>query len=271
MTEIRTDRVRCRCFAAVITAVLLVLASAAMSFAGVVVAETSTARGPNGETFSEAKTIYVQGNKQKVDRVSVSEVADLDKSVIYIIDKNRREYTEMPLQAFTPAPPGDVPRETIQLDKTGKTRVIADQPCDEYRRVEASKLERVAVSACVSTGAPGAKDISEFERKMVTRLGGGSFERPADHQPATLMLEKQSVLSFRVPDPSGGQAYRVASLLAETRVNKIQLKPLAPETFNPPKGYTKLPNRPRSTAPPDASPAPGQTVDAVVEHWPADS
>ena len=65
--------------------------------------------------------------------------------------------------------------------------------------------------------------------------------------------EKQSVLSFRVPDSSRGRTYRTASYLVETRVNKITLQPLPPETFNPPDGYSKLQNLPLRTEPPDIS------------------
>jgi hypothetical protein len=159
--------------------------------------------------------------------------------------------------------------ETIRLKKTGETRVIADQPCDEYRKVEDHKLQHVAISMCVSIGTPGAKEISQFEHKMVARLSGGEAEESANDEKATLMLEKQSVLSFRVPDLTRHQAYRIASLLVETRVNKIQLKPLPPETFKPPKGYSKLGNRPGPIAPPDSPEAPDQTVDVIAPNLPA--
>jgi hypothetical protein len=253
---------RCPWLAAAIVAVLFTLVSAGTPIAGVVMAETSTAHGPNGETFSVDRTIYVQGNKQRVERERVTTVTDLDKSIIYIIDKSERVYTEMPLQALSPAQPGNMQSETIQLNKTGETRVIADQSCDEYRRVERNKLERVSISLCVSTGAPGAKEVSQFERKMAARLNGGKSERSADNETTSLMLEKESVLSFRVPDPSHHQAYRTTSLLVETRVNNIQMKPLPPETFKPPKGYSKLQNRPQ-TDPSDSLEAPDHIVDAI--------
>jgi hypothetical protein len=248
--------------AVAIAALSLVLPSARTAAAGVVMAETSTAQAANGETFSVSRTIYVQGNKQKVEKEGVTAVTDLDKSVIYIINNHDRVYSEMPLTSLSPAQPDNRQSEIIQLSKTGQTRVIADQPCDEYRRVEGTKLERVTISLCVSAGAPGAKEVSQFEHKMIARLSGSEAERSVDNGRASLMLEKESVLSFRVPDPSRHQAYRTASLLVETRVNKIQLKPLPPETFKPPKGYRKLQNK-LQTAPSDPLAAPDQTVDAV--------
>ena len=149
---------------------LLIFASEGSVLAGVVMAETSFAEGPNVK-ISQSKTVYVQGNKEKVERERVAEITDLDKSLVYIIDKNRRIYTEIPLQALSSAPSEKAHGAAI-LTKTGKTRVVADHPCDEYRAVGGNKLERVTISACVSTSVPGAKEVSQFDRNMITRLGG---------------------------------------------------------------------------------------------------
>jgi len=256
---------KCLLLAALITSVSFVLAPAANLYAGVVMTETSITSGPTGETSSLDRTVYVQGNKQKVERSGVTTITDLDNSIIYIIDNKDRAYTEVPLHAlgsseqadargeiiepFENIEPGDARAETVQLNKTGETRVIADHPCNEYRTSEGNKLERVTISACVSTSAPGAKEVSDFQRKMAVRLSGRESERLSGNDSAMLMLEKQSVLSFRVPDLSRHQAYRTGSLLAKTRVNQIQVKTLSAATFKPPKGFSKMQNRPGSKVP----------------------
>jgi hypothetical protein len=240
---------KCLLLAAVIASVSLVLASSGTLCAGVVMAETSTTSGPGGETSSLDRTVYIQGNKQKVERAGVTTITDLDSSIIYIIDKKDRAYTEVPLHTLDSPEPGDAGGDTIQLNKTGETRVIADHPCNEYRTSEENKLERVTISACVSTSAPGAREVSEFERKMVTRLSGDEPKHLNGHDSAALMLEKESVLSFRVLDPSRHQAYRITSLLAKTRVNEIRVKTLPAATFKPPKGFSRLQNRPDSKTP----------------------
>ena len=255
---------------AVITSVSFVLASAGTLCAGVVMTETSTTSGPTGETSSLDRTVYVQGNKQKVERSGVTTITDLDNSIIYVIDNKHRAYTEVPLHALGSSEPGEARGETIQLSKTGETRVIADHPCNEYRASQGNKLERVTISACVSTNAPGAKEVLEFERKMASRLSGRESERLSGNDSAMLMLEKQSVLSFRVPDPSRHQAYRTGSLLAKTRVNEIQVKTLAAATFKPPKGFSKLQNQPGlqvRAASPNVS---EQTIQAIVPNVPRD-
>jgi hypothetical protein len=257
------------CFTAIVSSFLLVTAFARTLFAGVVMAETSTAKGPDGQANSQVKTIYLQGNKQRVDRQNIAAITDLDKNIVYIVDKQHRAYAELPLQALSRAPGISTHDEGIKLDRTGKVRMIANQPCSEYRASEGDKLEHVTISACVSTSAPGAREISEFERKMIARLDGHEAT-PSSGPQAALMLEKRSVVSFRIPDPSPHRPYRTASLLAETRVNNIQLKPLPPETFKPPKGFNKIQNGPQQAIPPLSPDAIGHTFDVMGRSASAD-
>jgi hypothetical protein len=254
-------------FVAVPCSYALVFASASILFAGVVMAERSTATGPDGRTNSQVKTIYLQGNKQKVERQDVAAITDLDKSVVYIIDKQHHDYAEIPLQKVTPSLPGNERGRSIKLDRTGEVRVIANQPCREYRASEADKLERVTISACVSTNAPGARELSEFDRKMIVRLSGRDLHALPDGQADALMLEKRSTVRFRVPDPSQRRPYRTASLSAKTRIDQIQLRQLPPETFRPPKNYNQLRTRRPEAAPPMSPVTTGQTIEVIARGW----
>src|SRR5215472_2001875 len=110
---------------------LLVLASAGRLFAGVVMAETSFAKGPNGQISSQDKTVYVQGNKQRIELGNVSEITDLDKNVVYIVNKQDRAYAEIPLQVPGSSQSNNMHGEVI-LKKTKEIRVIANHPCNEY-------------------------------------------------------------------------------------------------------------------------------------------
>ena len=130
-------------------------------------------------------------------------------------------------------------------------------------------MEHATISACVSTNVPGTKEIAEFDRNMIARLGGHrSEEKSIRSEGASLILEKKSILSFRVPDRSQSNAHQVTSLVAETRVDKIQSITLPPETFKPPTGYKKLQNQPDVTRPvgsPESNPA----LEAIVFPPPA--
>lgn len=92
-----------RLYAALGFSFALVIASARGLFAGVVMAETSTSTSPDGQSESQVKTIYVQGNKQKIERQDVAAITDLDKSLIYIVDKQHHEYAEIPLHNLHPS------------------------------------------------------------------------------------------------------------------------------------------------------------------------
>jgi Domain of unknown function (DUF4412) len=240
--------VKCLRIVLVIAMVVFMLAPGKV-FAGVVMSETSFANSLNSEIASQEKMVYVQGNKQKVESGNIATITDLDKNVIYIIDKDQRVYSEMPLQALGSAQ-ADIRYSEATLTRTGETRMVANHPCAEYRAVEGNKAERMTISACVSANVPGAKEMAEFDRKMVAQLLGHKSDRSKGNDTPGLMLEKQSELSFRVPDPSRSKAYQTASLLAKTRVNRILLKPLPPGTFEPPKGYSNLQDQPSPTAPP---------------------
>ncbi|MBV8774662.1 MAG: hypothetical protein JO166_20365 [Deltaproteobacteria bacterium] len=247
--------------------VLLVLTSRGRTLGGVVMAETSLAAGAKG-SIARNKTLYVQGNKQRIDEEGIAQITDLDKNLVYIIDKNRGVFAEIPLKTLSSDQSENHHLEPI-LIKTGNIRVVANHLCQEYRAADGNKLERATISACVSTNTPGAKEIAQFDRNMIARLGGHtSEEKSIRSDGAGLILEKTSVLSFRVPDPSRGNADRTTSLVAETRVEKIQSITLPPQTFKPPTGYKKLQNQPDVThflGSPESNPA----LEAIVLPPPA--
>src|SRR5690242_11409200 len=77
-------------------AIGFLLGSAAILSAGVVVSETATETGPVAKAI-QRRTIYVQGDKQKVDTDGMQTITDLDQRVFYLIDKQRKNYVVMPL------------------------------------------------------------------------------------------------------------------------------------------------------------------------------
>jgi hypothetical protein len=226
------------------------LGSATVVSAGVVMTETAIASGPVGNGVQH-RTIYVQGNKQKVDTDDVQTITDLDKRLLYVVDKTHKNYVEMPLASLSGALPsnGGPASAAIELKRTGAKQVIADQKCDEYRGREGNDQLEVAVSACVSTSAPGAQEIARFDRKMLSQMRGLQ-PKPSSEESAGVVLEKKSVVNLRVADLSQ-QRYRMASVTTKTTVNDIRVKRLAAQTFQPPKGYSKVENQPREELPDD--------------------
>ena len=148
--------------------------------------------------------------------------------------------------------------DAVELHRTGKTHVIANHPCSEYRANATDAIERITISACVSTSVPGAEEISEFQKRMAAELTGRKSPGAATDNASVVVLQKQSVVSFRTPESSRANDYRTISLLTRTRVNQIQTRQLSPETFEPPKDFREL-NQPKAVPPlpPDVS---GQSI-----------
>jgi hypothetical protein len=241
----------------------IVLVCVGPAFAGVVMAETSMQQSPVEET-SQKRTIYVQGNKQKVESESTDTITDLDNSVIYVIDKNHRSYAELSLKALHPLRPPEARNSVLNLSKTGKTRVIAKNSCNEYRGTAGNSVVNTTISACVSRNPPGADQVTAFAHKMMSRLSGRAIPQSAKGEAAALVLEKQLSVNFRIPDVSGRNAYRTASLLARTEISDIQLKTLPADTFEPPKGFSKLQRRLPENIPEDTPHVPDGSIEAIA-------
>jgi len=222
------------------------LGSATAVAAGVVMSQTAVASGPTVNEMQH-RTVYIQGNKEKVDADDVQTITDLDKRLLYVIDKAHKNYVEMPLaMAEDPVPEsggGDEDGgEKIVLERTGGKQVIADQNCDEYRGGKRDGPLEIAVSACVSDSAPGAREIARFDREMVAQIGHLK-PTPSGKDSAGVVLEKKSVVNLRLPDPAPHR-YRTASLTTKTTVDSIKSARLADQTFTPPKGFSKIQQQP---------------------------
>src|SRR5690242_7055992 len=125
---------KCLWFTLATAVIAPVLALPGKVLAGVVMSETSFANGLHSQIDSQDKMVYVQGNKKKRESGRIAAITDLDKNVIYLIDKDHWVYSEMPLQALSSVQP-DIIHGEATLTRTGRTRVVADHPCNEYRAV----------------------------------------------------------------------------------------------------------------------------------------
>lgn len=219
------------------------LGSVSAVSAGVVMSETAVTTGIEGNQTLH-RTIYIQGSKQKVDADGLQTITDLDKRLLYVVDKADKSYVELPLSSMSSAlDQGTTAGEmAVVLKRTGGTQVVAAHSCDEYRGRQSNERLQITVSACVSTSAPGAAEISRFDRRMISQLVG-SKSRIAREESAGVVLQKKSVVNLRVSDPEE-KGYRKASLMTKTTVNSIRVKPLAEQTFAPPKGYSQVGNEP---------------------------
>lgn len=223
------------------TAATIVIAFASLACAGVVISQTEEKAGPGGQT-AEDRTIYVQGNKEKIDTPQSQTIADLDQRVLYVVDVKHRAYTEVPLRAIQrPAQPSAPSEGTVRLQRTGVTRNVGAYPCREYRGDGGNGVGRLSVSACVSKQVPGANEVAQFDRNMMRQLTGTNPQKSAEDKSAGMVLEENSVLEVRMPTaPGQNRAVRELSVISKRRVNDVKLQQLPAAFFKPPEGFNKI-------------------------------
>ncbi len=216
------------------------LASVSVLSAGVVMSETAITSGPSGH-IAQQRTIYIQGNKQRVDSAEVQTITDLDKRLLYIVDTKDREYVEESLDTAGGTYPerGETQSGTIVLKRTGKTHLVAYQRCSEYRGTRADQDVHVTVSACVSDAGPGVQEIARFNREMIARMTGSKIPTSDEEATSGIVLEKDSVIELLRPADKP-RHYRGPLLTMKSKIEDIKLKQLSPETFMPPKGFNKV-------------------------------
>ena len=127
-----------------------------------------------------------------------------------------------------------------------------------------NQLKQMMVKACVSDDIAGAGEVAAFERKMMSRLEGTGAGHSAGADPDRLVLEKESVGSVRIPDVSGNESYRTASVIARTKVDSIQVQPLAAATFIPPKDFSKVVEGQAGAKSQEPLRAPGESIGVDV-------
>jgi Domain of unknown function (DUF4412) len=241
-------------------AALAVSTSAAL--AGVIVEEQETInRG--GPPITQARTIIIQGNKQKIVSEHDTMITDLDKGVMMLITPSRKTYSEMP---FPPkgmgTPSGGM--ANIKFTKSGGGQTVSGYKCENYNGVSHMMGTRSEIIECFSTSAPGAADFSAFQKEMIRKLKGTKAAAMVEDVPNGVPLASQSTTSMKgltIPGMSPDQAEKLTKMMAnrppivtKTTVTKITTKSLPDSDFAPPAGYTK--QAPPQMRPPSAGKPP---------------
>jgi Domain of unknown function (DUF4412) len=227
----------------------MALLFAADAFAGIVVTQQRETRTDAGVRKSE-ETLMVQGHAQKLvtpDRVVIT---DLDKGMTYEIQPRHKTYYEMTI------PPTGVASSQLKLTatkvaykRTGKTRTVNGYKCEEYTGIGRSRLATFTIRQCISHTAPGAKEVSAFEKLLNAKLKG-SAEGSTGDVPIGLAIQSTSTLRPEDINPPAGSTPQEAALLKQANagkrpvstvvtVTKIEEKKLPPDTFQIPSGFTQ--------------------------------
>lgn len=208
--------------------------------AGVVMSETEVQSGLGGSTTIN-KTVYVQGKKEKIETPHDEKIIDLQKGVLYEIDSTRKSYvrTAFPPKIKHEAAEASVKLSAVALKKTGRSRSINGYSCDEYRGIGRLDVMDVTVDQCMSQDAPGARELSNFQKEVASRLKGRSPADSADSSKEGMPLEQSSSIKPRISVTSSPDNVTSASLMTtKTVVKNIWVRNLPPATFEPPAGFS---------------------------------
>lgn len=234
----------------VAAAVTLALALAATTTsAGVVISQKVVVTDQLGEHKQE-QTVMVQGTKQKVITGDSEVLTDLDAGKVYFIRPKNKQFVEVgfpPTGMFARI----MARQGISLGfkKGDATHKVAGYTCQEYSGAAPVGLNTLNMTECVSSDAPGAKEVSEFHKTMAEKLKGTGLA-PNGEIPDGVSLS--SISTFTSPpfvpprQMSAEQAKQMEALMAKQKptvnhvtVSKIEVKDLPPDTFIVPANFTK--------------------------------
>jgi uncharacterized protein DUF4412 len=230
---------------------MVMLLGSSAAWGGVVMTETeSMVSGPTPRTAQ--RTVMIEGNREKMltDRNQI--ITDLDKGVIYIIDPAKKSYMEMP---FPPQGPMKSmiggPAMHTTFTKTGKSRTVAGYKCEEYTGTGKFMMGDFSVVSCVSSGAPGAKEFSKFEKAMMAKLKDSSLALPSNLPDGVPLAQdtttKMSGMAMpNLPPEAAAQLKQQMAnrppIVTKTEVTKLEVQKIADSEFQVPEGFTKREN-----------------------------
>jgi uncharacterized protein DUF4412 len=238
-------------FASVLPAMAF-LAFAATTLAGVVVDEQQTVDQLNGAKVTRARTVMIEGDKQKsiIDNGTRTVITDLAKGTMTMLDGRRKTYFALPFppkaagMAAMPAPVSP----TISFKKTGGHDKIIGYSCDEYSGAGMVGGNSVSMSGCFSDSAPGATDYSNFQQEMAEKVKGTPMANMGQIPPGVpLRLKITTTMGNPPPGTPPDQAKNLRQMLAhrqfvtDTTVSKISARSLPADSFQVPAGYQQRP------------------------------
>ncbi|HJU11856.1 MAG TPA: DUF4412 domain-containing protein [Candidatus Binataceae bacterium] len=234
-----------RTFAAILPAIVI-LALVPLARAGVVVDEQQIIDQPGGNKMVRARTVMIQGDKQKsiIDNGDRTVITDLEKGTMTMVDGKRKTYVELPFPPRGGMQGAASP--TISFKKTGNHDKIIGYSCDEYSGAGTVGGNAVKMTGCFSDSAPGATDYSSFQREMAEKVKGTPMANMGQlPQGVPLRLTITTTMVHPPAAMSPDQANKLRQLMAgrqfvtNTTVSKISTESLPSDSFVVPTGYQK--------------------------------
>jgi hypothetical protein len=240
----------------------LILAFAGIAEAGVVVDEQQVIDQPGGNKVSRARTVMIEGDKQKsvIDNGNRTVITDLAKGTMTMVDGSHKSYVEFPFppKVGSMAANNGAMSPTISFKKTGSQGKIIGYSCDNYSGAGQVGGNSVSMSGCFSDSAPGASEYSKFQREMADKVKGTAMANMGQI-PAGVPLRLTITTTMGNPPAANSPDPTLANrqFVTDTTVSRITTRTLSADSFQVPAGYKKqqLPPMFGGTGPAPAPPA----------------
>ena len=241
--------------------IILVLTVGTFLFGDVMYEMLITTQGPRGMSIESMSKVFLKGDKVRTETTTKSpmtgeitsiSITRLDKEVIWNLDTENKEYTELNLadlkkkmeQVSADTEKNVVPE--IEVKKTGEKKKILNYDCEKVVLSMKASSDQGSVNFTqtmwVTKDVPRYKELERFQKK-VSELG---------LQPSSSMLpiskkvleefkkKSESIKGFPLEmemDMSMGTEEMPFSFKIHSEVSKIDAKPINAKVFEIPKGY----------------------------------
>jgi hypothetical protein len=236
------------------TAGIVLMLAAIPALAGVVITQHETVQGtPMGASSAPPKereqTIYVQGDKQRIEGGNHTVIIDLGSGQMYFLEPAQKSYVQLPYP-----PSGPMAKMLAQsagamnFKKESTTRKIAGYTCQDYTATTTSMGGDVTMVECFSKTAPGAREYSDFMKATMEKFKSSGVQ-PSGDVPDGVPLASDATMKMNkinIPGLSPDQQAKLQKMMAnrkpittQTVVIKIVSQKIAADQFKVPAGYTK--------------------------------
>ncbi len=232
---------------------------ASMLYADVMYEMTSTTEGMMGMKGETQMRVFVKGDRsltemtaedEKAGSMSDVKIIRLDKGVIWSIDHENKEYTEISMEEMAGEPEESeepaMEMPEVKVVRTGKTKKILNKDCEEVIvTMETAGDEGSATfkqTMWVTKDVPGYKEIQDFQKHMSeSKMGSSSMMGPNKKNYEEFQEKISEIEGFPleiIMEMSMGGGIMSFTMTTQSEITKIETTPINDKVFEIPAGYS---------------------------------
>ena len=236
----------------------LLLCLGSMSYADVMYEMVSTSEGMMGMKGETNMRIFVKGDRSLTEMTAENpmggtmtdtKIIRLDKGVIWAIDHEKEQYTEIAIAKEQPAmdeSEEEIAMPDLKVVRTGEKKKILNKECEEVIVTmnidDEEGTTKLKQTMWVTTDMPGYKEIQDFQKHMTgsgsmsSSMMRGNKKTFEEFQKKTAEIEGFPLeIDMEMTMGAEGMSF---SFLTHSEVTKIETNPISDKVFEVPAGYS---------------------------------